>query len=697
MFTAGAESVEKTQMKIEQILKLHREGLSAQAIADSMDWDLSQVKPVLMGNDEALTSELAKLLEQAKDLRCAYSRRLAYQPLMGPDGIIYEKRVLEEWMLTNDTWPKSNRPLRAPLAEVDKDVKEQVKQFSLRALEVVQNGNGRSAHRETAIPLAAECLGVLNVDSNLHEFLGVLLNCSREEQEAILGSFKLFRPSLLRKLLLSVAAMPNQCGLTLMLAEVLEEAQLKSKKVKAKAFINTLKRTWREKTHSQLSAFMIVVLGRLYAKINETEQAEDCLHEAKFAQQPAETDLSEFHEGLGDLHFDLTHYELAKVCYKEAINKSTDPQTYGRAHKRIEHIQELEHREQARDCRAKGESQLADLYEQASSHHASTEQRATIYNSLGTLYEKNGDYPRAEEYLQKCLSIREDVLPANHPDMATIYNSLGTLYDSKGDYPRAEENLQKCLTIREDVLPANHPDMATIYNSLGTLYDSKGDFPRAEEYLQKCLSIRQNVLPASHSDMATIYHSLGLLYYSKGDYPRAEEYLQKSLGIREDVLPASHSDLATSYNSLGVLYCSKGDYPRSEEYYLKCLVIRQDVLPANHHNLTSIYNNLGALYASKGDYPRAEEYYLKCLGIWQHVLPANHPDLAAIYNNLGSLYDSKGDSTRAEEYYLKCLGIWQDVLPANHPNLAMIYNKLGTLYRRKGDNTRAEEYFRRSK
>jgi tetratricopeptide (TPR) repeat protein len=546
MLTAGAESVDETQKRIERILKLHRAGHTAEWIADFMGRELALVKLVLMGNDEALTAELAKLLEQAEGLRCAYSRRLAYQPLRGPEGIIYEKRVLEEWMLTNDTWPSSSTPIRAPLAEVDREVKEQVKQFSLRALEVVQNGVKRNAHRETAVPLAAECLGVLNVDSNLNEFLGVLLVCSRDGQEAILGSFKQFRPSLLRKLLLIVAPMPNLCGLTLVLTEVLEEAQLNSKKVKAKAFINTLKRTWKERTHRKLSALMIVVRGRLYAKINERAIAENCLLEAELAPEPSVTELSELYGAQGELAFDLNNYNLAQARYEEAIGLSKDAQTLRRLHYRLEHIravrdreqtklrEQARHREQAifkeqeSECRAQGESQLADLYGQAASDLTQTEELARIYNNLGILYKSKGDSRRAEEYYLKCLSIREEVLPANHPDLATIYNNLGNLYSDKGDSRRAEEYYLKCLSIMEEVLPANHPNLATIYNNLGILYKSKGDSRRAEEYYLKCLSIWEEVLPANHPDLATIYNNLGNLYSDKGDSRRAEEYFELS-------------------------------------------------------------------------------------------------------------------------------------------------------------------------
>jgi tetratricopeptide (TPR) repeat protein len=716
MLTAGAESEKKTQKRIERILKLHRAGHTAEWIADFMGRELALVKSVLMGNDQALTAELAKLLEQAEGLRCAYSRRLAFQPLRGPEGIIYERRVLEEWMLVNDTWPSSSTPIRAPLAEVDREVKEQVKQFSLRALEVVQNCIQRNTQREHALVLTAECLGVLNVDSNLNEFLGVLLVCSRDGQEAILGSFKHFRPSLLRKLLLTVAPMPNLCGLTLVLAEVLEEAQLNSKKVKASAFINTLKRTWKEKTHRKLSALMIVVRGRLYAKINERAKAENCLFEAELAPEPSVTELSELYEAQGELAFDLNNYNLAQARYEEAISSSKDAQTLRRLHLRLEHIRAIRDREQTKlreqarhreqaifkeqesECRAQGESQLAYLYGQAASDLTQTEKLATIFSEIGLLYHHSkGDYLRAEEYLMKSLSIRQEVLPTNHPDLAGIFIILGNLYYSEGDYPKAEEYYLKCLSIWEEVLSASHPDLALIYNNLGDLYRNIGDNSKAEEYMMKGLTIWREVLPAKHPDLALIYSNLGNLYHNKGDYLRAEEYLMKGLSIRQEVLPANHTDLASIYNSLGELYRRKGDNSKAEEYLMKCLSIWQKVLPINHPYLAGIFINLGSLYYSERDDTRAEEYYLKCLSIWQQVLPANHPDLALIYNNLGGLYKIKGDSRRAEEYFLMCLSIWQGVLPVNHPNLALIYKNIGLLYKSKGDSRRAEEYFKLSK
>jgi tetratricopeptide (TPR) repeat protein len=211
-------------------------------------------------------------------------------------------------------------------------------------------------------------------------------------------------------------------------------------------------------------------------------------------------------------------------------------------------------KEQASECRAQGESQLAELFDQAASQLITTEQLATIYNGLGRLYKRKGDIRRAEEYNLKCLRIRQEVFPANHPDLATIYNDLGSLYESKGNKSRAEKFYLECLSIRQEVLPANHPKLALIYNNLGSLYYNKGDSRKAEKLYLKGLSIWQEVLPANHPDLATIYYNLANLYYCKGDRRRTEEFYLKCLSIRQEVLPDNHPDLATIYNDLGSLY-----------------------------------------------------------------------------------------------------------------------------------------------
>ena len=165
---------------------------------------------------------------------------------------------------------------------------------------------------------------------------------------------------------------------------------------------------------------------------------------------------------------------------------------------------------------------------------------AASYNNIGSVYWKQGDYPKALEYYGKALAIVEKVLGKDHPDTATTYNNIGTVYDDQGDYPKALEYYKKALAIREKVLPKDHPDTASSYNNIGLVYDNQGDYPKALEYYGKALAIDEKVLGKDHPDTATDYNNIGFMYYQQGKYPEALEYLEKALEIFKARLGDDH-------------------------------------------------------------------------------------------------------------------------------------------------------------
>ena len=85
-----------------------------------------------------------------------------------------------------------------------------------------------------------------------------------------------------------------------------------------------------------------------------------------------------------------------------------------------------------------------------------------------------GEYAKALSYFEKALSIRQQSLPPNHPDLALCYNNIGLLYGKMGEYAKALSYYEKALGIRQQSLPTNHPDLASSYNNIGNVYDKIG-------------------------------------------------------------------------------------------------------------------------------------------------------------------------------------------------------------------------------
>jgi tetratricopeptide (TPR) repeat protein len=75
------------------------------------------------------------------------------------------------------------------------------------------------------------------------------------------------------------------------------------------------------------------------------------------------------------------------------------------------------------------------------------EQRATYYISMGSVYSKMGEYPKALSFYERVLAIVQRTLTANHLDFAVSYNSINSVYWEMGEYPKALSFHERALVI----------------------------------------------------------------------------------------------------------------------------------------------------------------------------------------------------------------------------------------------------------
>ncbi|CAF1135897.1 unnamed protein product [Adineta steineri] len=286
---------------------------------------------------------------------------------------------------------------------------------------------------------------------------------------------------------------------------------------------------------------------------------------------------------------------------------------------------------------------------------------------LGQLLIKMGQFKKAQE-------VYEDLLhqATNENNKADIYHQLGWIKYNQGEYPEALTSLEKALTIRQQSLPSNHPDLANCYNRIGIVYDNMSDYAKALSYHEKALAVREQSFPFNHPHLGSSYNNIGVVYYNMGDYPKALAYYEKALTIRQQSLPSNHPDLGSSYNNIGVVHPDLGasynsigmvhynmvDYPKALSYHEKALAIRQQSLPSNHPDLGSSFNSIGLVYYNMRDYPTALSYHEKALAIRQQSLPSNRPHLGSFYNKISNVYNSVGDYPKAvPSVELNCLPI----------------------------------------
>jgi tetratricopeptide (TPR) repeat protein len=116
---------------------------------------------------------------------------------------------------------------------------------------------------------------------------------------------------------------------------------------------------------------------------------------------------------------------------------------------------------------------------------------AKAFEGMGRAYKELGQPEEAEQYLNKAAEIYlssekeeeaeevlNEILEVN-PDTINVYNTMGVLYRRKGDYPTALKHYQKALKI--------HPEEPNIYYNIGRIHVEMKNLDKAKACFNKAL------------------------------------------------------------------------------------------------------------------------------------------------------------------------------------------------------------------
>ena len=156
-----------------------------------------------------------------------------------------------------------------------------------------------------------------------------------------------------------------------------------------------------------------------------------------------------------------------------------------------------------------------------------------IMNAYGIALLDAADYTQAGLILEDALSIREERLPADHPDVAQSLNNLAELYKAQGRYAAAEPLYKRSFAIMEKALGPNHPAVATALNNLAVLYKVQGRYAAAEPLYKRSLAIREKALGPNHPAVAKALEVLSNLYMKMGRVEEAKILSERAKEIQK--------------------------------------------------------------------------------------------------------------------------------------------------------------------
>lgn len=234
--------------------------------------------------------------------------------------------------------------------------------------------------------------------------------------------------------------------------------------------------------------------------------------------------------------------------------------------------------------------------------------RGKTYLNLGYAYKKRADYTNSLKYL----FLAVNVIPDKTKDKASAYNALGALFNKNIEYDRSLEYFQESYAIYSFL--GYDKGAAKALSNQASVYTKLEDFDKAKELQKKVLQLKR--LEEDSLSYSTTLQNIGWTFIEMNQLDSAEVYLLQAKEIKE--IKKDSLNLANNYNQLGELYLIRRQFETSLYYLKKALFLARDngILDKERETLL----NLAKYYRIQQDYKQQANYLLEYILVDDQVL-----------------------------------------------------------------------------
>jgi len=220
-----------------------------------------------------------------------------------------------------------------------------------------------------------------------------------------------------------------------------------------------------------------------------------------------------------------------------------------------------------REHLTEGRARLEAILRLAGTQH--TKERGRVLHFLGALATAQGDFPAAERFLERGLSVYEEL--GDQWGIAASLNALAIAERVHGDYSSAENNFERSLSCWRSL--QDRSATARCLHNLGNAVKVRGDYPRARAALREATEIFEDLGDRSGAAWST--NQLGDIAREQGDLTAARElYLRALSAFRET---GDQWGTARSLTDLAYVDCEQGNHSTAHAAYREAMRIFADL------------------------------------------------------------------------------------------------------------------------
>lgn len=286
------------------------------------------------------------------------------------------------------------------------------------------------------------------------------------------------------------------------------------------------------------------------------------------------------------------------------------------------------------------------LLEKSADRVTDKKDKAGLWHNLGMLFQREGNFPKAQEWYEKSLEIEKKL--GNKTGIASSLHQLAMLQEDQGNYPQAQGLYEDALKIFKKL--ENKAQMANVLHQLGILQQKQGNYPQAQGLYEDALKIFKKL--ENKAGMSAALHQLGMLQDDQGNYLQAQGLYEQSLEIARVL--GNKARIAETLFQLGRLQQEQGNYHQAQRLYEESLEIAKEL--GNKAGIAQSLHQLGMLQQKQGNYSQAKGLYKQSLEIRKEL--GNKNGIAESMGQLGRMAEDNADPAAAAGFYGIALAIF---------------------------------------
>ena len=276
-----------------------------------------------------------------------------------------------------------------------------------------------------------------------------------------------------------------------------------------------------------------------------------------------------------------------------------------------------------------------------------------LYIWKGIINRSLSKYPEAIEAFSKAYQVCEKRYGTNHLHTSHALKHIGTIYNAQNDYEKAEEYYRKALDIQRN-LSAKKEQIDTIH-SLADNYLDWGKYDLSKSHLNTALEKAIKILGKENNTISSLYNSLGALYEFQGDYDKSIEMAKLSIEMDTKIYGIFNINTAHGYNNMAVTYLKIGDLDEAEKCFKEAFMIKSYLLGKDNYDTQITVAGLGNVFSKRGKYKEALDCHKQYMDAYINAVGVDNAYLAVIFWGIGKDYSDLEDYTNAILYHKKAL------------------------------------------